>query len=211
MMNILIITATEEEIKLLKKKYSIIKKKHTLTFLHTGVGMSLTAYAVTKELLKKKYDLVINAGIAGSFSKKINIGELVAVQSDVFAELGAEDDAQFIKFPELNLPGYYLFQKTKLISKPYYNSLKKVKAATVNKVHGNTTSIKTFLNIHDVTIESMEGAAVAMVCELEKTPYIQIRSISNYVTKRNKKEWDIALAVKNLNEGLQKILDELDE
>lgn len=208
-MKLLIVTATEAEIKLFKDSYSKLQQKHDVSFLHTGVGMAVTAYALTKEVLKHKYDLIINAGIAGSFYRGIKVAEVVMVQFELFAELGAEDDKTFIKFPEMNLPGPYAFKNAKVLSGSYYSSLKKVKSATVNTVHGNEENINAFLKLHDVELESMEGAAVAMVCEAENIPYVQIRSISNYVTKRNRDAWDIPNAIKNLNEGLRKIIDEL--
>ncbi len=39
--------------------------------------------------------------------------------------------------------------------------------------------------------ESMEGAALHYVCLMEKIPFLQIRSISNYIGERNKKKWDM--------------------
>jgi futalosine hydrolase len=48
----------------------------------------------------------------------------------------------------------------------------------------------------------MEGAAVFYVAQQEKIPALQIRAISNLVEKRNKDNWDIPLAIKNLNEWL---------
>jgi len=208
-MKLLIVTATEAEIKLLKDSCSELQQKHQINFLHTGVGMAVTAYALTKELMQNNYDLVINAGIAGSFFRGIKVGEVVMVQHELFAELGAEDDKDFIKFSEMNLPGPYAFKNAKVLSGAYYSSLKKVKAATVNKVHGNEENISAFIKLHSTEIESMEGSSIAMVCEAEQIPYVQIRSISNYVTKRNRDAWDIPTAIKNLNEGLRKLISEL--
>jgi futalosine hydrolase len=208
-MKLLIVTATEAEIKLFKDSCSDLQQKYTMSFLHTGVGMAVTAYALTKEITKHNYDLVINAGIAGSFFRGIKVGEVVMVQNELFAELGAEDDTAFIKFSEMNLPGPYAFKNAKVLSGAYYSSLKKVKAATVNKVNGNEENISAFIKLHATEIESMEGASVAMVCEAEQIPYVQIRSISNYVTKRNRDAWDIPTAIKNLNEGVRKIIEEL--
>jgi futalosine hydrolase len=207
-MKILVVAATDFEIADTKKIEQQNKKS---SFLVTGVGMTLTAYSLTKELLTAKYDLVINAGIAGSFNKQLLIGDVTAVDNDFFAELGAENDEGFISFPEMKLLGSYSFLNKNSIKSKSYQQLKKVNAATVNKVHGNEQSIKNFLAIHDSAIETMEGAAVAMVCEKENIPYVQIRSISNYVTKRNTNEWNIPLAINNLNITLVKILNELHE
>ena len=52
----------------------------------------------------------------------------------------------------------------------------------------------------------MEGAAVFRVCNDFNIPCMQIRSVSNFVGERNKKNWNIDLAVKNLNLYLKKLL-----
>jgi futalosine hydrolase len=69
----------------------------------------------------------------------------------------------------------------------------------VNKVHGNSLSIENLIKRLDPEIESMEGAAVFYCCEKMSIPAIQVRAISNYVEPRNKDNWKIGLAVKNLN------------
>src|SRR5690606_29062780 len=78
-------------------------KSHQLSFLITGVGMVATAYALGKAFTQDKYDLALNVGIAGSFSRKFEIGELVEIKEDIFAELGAEDDEDFLTLEELAL------------------------------------------------------------------------------------------------------------
>ena len=43
----------------------------------------------------------------------------------------------------------------------------------------------------------MEGLAFYYVLKLINKPSIEIRSISNYVEKRNKNNWDIPAAIAN--------------
>jgi futalosine hydrolase len=45
----------------------------------------------------------------------------------------------------------------------------------------------------------MEGAAFFYACRQFNIPCLQIRAVSNYVEKRNRDNWDIPLAIKNLN------------
>ena len=52
----------------------------------------------------------------------------------------------------------------------------------------------------------MEGATVFKVCEEMNIPCIQIRSISNKVEKRNKENWNLDLAISNLNIEVEKIV-----
>ena len=55
----------------------------------------------------------------------------------------------------------------------------------------------------------MEGATVFKVCKEMKIPCIQIRSISNKVEKRNKENWNLDLAISNLNIEVEKIITTL--
>src|SRR5690606_32993879 len=98
-MKILIVAATYAEIAPFLNKLAIQGipdeainfNHHELKFLITGVGMVSTAFALGKEFAAQKFDLALNVGIAGSFSKKIKLGQLVEIKEDIFSELGAED------------------------------------------------------------------------------------------------------------------------
>ena len=72
-MKILIVAATDFELE--KDQFSA----HEI--LITGVGILETTLELTKKLVLDSYDLVINAGIAGSFDKKIKIGDVVEAVS----------------------------------------------------------------------------------------------------------------------------------
>jgi futalosine hydrolase len=52
----------------------------------------------------------------------------------------------------------------------------------------------------------MEGAAFHYVCLTEKVPFLQLRAVSNYVGERNKKNWNIKLAIENLNKATIEVL-----
>src|SRR6185312_13353647 len=79
--------------------------------LITGAGMVPTAFALARHLPHNVYNLVINLGIAGSFDRKIPLGELVEITEDTFAELGAEDDTRFISIEKLGF-GASIFRPT---------------------------------------------------------------------------------------------------
>ena len=192
-MNILLVAATKEEIDTkLFKNYSI---------LISGIGIANSCIKLTKTLIKEKYDLVINMGIAGSFNHNIKIGEVVEVIEDTFSEIGFESNEDFEMFSQGLIKSIYSnTQKTKL---------KKVKSITVNTVHGNTKSIKKIIERLNPDIESMEGASIFQVCHEFNVPCLQIRSISNKVEKRNKKKWDIPLAINNLNQTVSEIITSL--
>ena len=112
-MKILIVSATKFEIAPLLKKFRKISAKgnitsfrfgeHSIDVLITGVGMTAIAFYLGK-ILNKKYDLAINAGLAGSFRKNIPLGTVVNVVSDCFSDLGAEDGNKFLTLKEMGMP-----------------------------------------------------------------------------------------------------------
>lgn len=203
--SILIVAATENELPKLKGQFPNLK----IDSLVTGVGMVATTFQLTQKLSENKYDLVINVGIAGAFSESLEIGSVVQVSSDRLAELGAEDHDLFLPADEMNL-----IEKSDL----EFNTdcriagLPIVSGITVNRVHGNAESIAQIREQYNPDIESMEGAAIGFVCSKLGFQWCQIRSISNRVEPRDKSNWNIPLALKNLHHEvlvyLQKLNDE---
>jgi len=185
-----------------------------IKILVTSVGMPFTAYALGKFLALNKVDLAINAGVAGAFSDDLEIGEVVNVISERFGDLGTEEaDGSFTDVHEMDLipankPPFLHGQMNHPLSTEIA-FLPKVKGLTVNKVHGSAKSIKAVQKKYKVDIETMEGAAFFMVCLLEKVSFLEIRAISNYVEPRDKDNWDLPLAIENLNKTLLNILQNL--
>ncbi len=177
--------------------------------LITGAGMVPTAFALARHLPHNVYNLVINLGIAGSFDRNIALGEIIEITEDTFAELGAEDDKNFISIEKLGF-GASIFRPTSSISHFTKKvNIKQAKAITVNTVHGNDDSIAAIVARFNPQLESMEGAAFFYACRELKVPCIQIRAVSNYVEKRNRDNWQIGLAVKNLNTFAVELINQL--
>ncbi|ACU06342.1 MULTISPECIES: futalosine hydrolase [Pedobacter] len=200
-MKILVVAATWQEIALLAVHFHLPEKDFVRTsdfdLLITGVGMTATAYALGKHL-SGAYKLVLNLGIAGTFDPAISLGAVVNVTSDEFTELGAEDGDEFLSIEKLGF-GKANFIAANNLLHASVTKLKKVKGITVNLVHGNESSIKKVLQQANPQTESMEGAAVLYCCHQASLPCLQIRSISNYIVRRNKESWQIGLAIKELN------------
>jgi len=192
-MNVLIVASTKSEI----TSYKI----SDLSILITGVGMVNTAINLTKVLNNNDYDLVINMGVAGCFSDEIKIGDVVEVVEDCFSEIGFEDGESFSEFSDLDIKTKYKVEGKTI--------LRKVKGITVNTVNGHENSIHNIVERLHPDIESMEGSSVFKVCEEMRVSCIQIRSISNKVEKRNKENWDLDLAISNLNIEVEKIITAL--
>ncbi|HQW16585.1 MAG TPA: futalosine hydrolase [Bacteroidia bacterium] len=217
-MNILIIAATKQEISLfqIEKSEEIhIYKSHNVEILISGPGILATAFHLTRKLKEKQYDLIINAGIAGSLDENIIPGDVVQVKSEQIADSGVEDHDNFLDLFNLGLidnnefPFKEKWLSPKTITTPSIEKIKKVNAITVNKAHGNENSIRQLKKRTTGQIESLEGAACFYVCMMLKTNVIQLRAISNMVEPRNRSNWKIELAITNLNATLNLLLDEL--
>lgn len=201
----LLVAATAEEISPFLSIYD--REGKALDILITGVGMVSTAFSVGRKLAQSTYDFALNVGIAGAISKEMTLGEVVYVEEDCLAELGAEDDESFLTIEDLGF-GKSVFRAISGEKNDWKKQLKKVTGITVNKVHGNERSISAIKDRLSAHTESMEGAAFYYACEQFKLPCAQVRSISNYVEKRNKENWKIGLAVKNLNDWLIENMDQ---
>lgn len=220
-MNILITAATETELAPLSQCINSVNNKTTINckFIQlavTGIGITLTTYQLTKLLQANKYDLVVNIGIAGSFSNNIAIGDTVLVQREYFADWGVYSPNGFAtvfdeKIMAHNTPPF----NNGALYCPYtsqfnvLNSLPQVTGVTVNATSGNDEQIKSVYNKFTPDVESMEGAAFFYVCLMENIPFIEIRSISNRVEKRDKSKWNIPLAINNLSKIIANVINHI--
>ena len=75
-----------------------------------------------------------------------------------------------------------------------------VTGATVNTATGKEATGILRADKYGVEVESMEGAGALKFGEDFGIPVLQIRSISNIATTRNRDSWDIVGAIKSLRE-----------
>ncbi len=214
-MNILLLVATELESHRINASFDFVQDKDWLVaplprgkvyLLHSGIGMVSTAYMLGRFLALREVDLAINLGIAGSFDRTIKLGEVVEIVEDNFAEMGAEDGADWLHLPELGFAQFEQEEKsffnTFTNPSPSAFSVRKVTALTLNRTHGYPDSIDKVQKYWPKQVESMEGAAFFHAMIRAKIPFYAFRSISNYVELRNKDAWEIPLAVRNMEEWL---------
>lgn len=217
-MKLLLVAATAFEIAPFIQYYQSVAntswKKIHIEILITGVGLTAATYHISRKVLLHRPDMVLQAGLAGSFSEKLQLGEVVLVKKDTIADAMVKEGGTFRSVFEMGL--------VKKNQSPYKNgwlvnplthlpkgNFKKATAITVNEITTGTAKINYFRNQYQPDVESMEGAALHYVCNMEHLPYLQLRSISNEVGVRNKKKWKINEAIHQLNNGLMYFIDEL--
>ena len=209
--NILVVAATAKEIN------PFIELTRTgdinnADILISGIGLTASTYHLAKQLALKKYDLVIQAGVAGCFDLRIPLGGVVAVKQDAIADQSVVELQKLKTLFDLKLvpQDQYPYKKGWLIN-PNKDVLKKtklkiVRGISVNQISTSKQMIKFYRDVFDPVTESMEGAALHYVCISENIPFVQLRSISNYIGERNKKKWDMMDSITNLNEVLIKTI-----
>lgn len=199
-MQILIVSATTAEIG------PFLDKIPTADHLVTGVGIPAMVYHLTKRLQQIDYDLVILAGIAGAFSNNVELGEVVVVKNDCFADIGVKEKGNISSIFEMGLADAdeFPFSMERICSTAELTGYRTIDAITINRISDEREYINQLISKYNPEIESMEGAAFHYVCALEKVPFIQLRSISNYVGERNKANWKMKEAILALNIVLEK-------
>ena len=183
----------------------------SVTLLITGVGLPLTAFALGRLFSDKRYDLAVNAGVAGAFRRELELGQVVQVVTERFGDLGVEEaDGRFTDVHQLGLidPAQPPFRDGILYNDASgaFDFLPQANGVSVNKVHGYPPSIEQFRMRYDVDLESMEGAAFFYACLQDRIPFLEVRAISNYVEARDRSAWELARAIRNLNEVLMEMI-----
>lgn len=200
MSKILLVAATEFEIQPIRKK---INENQVLI---TGLGVYATMFHLMKKITHQQFDLIVHAGIGGSFDQDYPLGSVFQIVSERFADLGYETpDGAFHDFfgSKLVAEDNHPFENG-WINNPFqwtHPKLPSAKGITVNTVSGCVDTINERSKFK-AQIESMEGAGLFYVCRQLNLKFISLRAISNYVTPRNREEWQMQKAIKNLNESL---------
>lgn len=177
--------------------------------------MVATTYFLTKKIGQVKPQLIVQAGIAGSFTEQA-LCSTVVIKEDCFADLGVMEENQFKSIFNLGLsdPDHYPFNQG-LLKNPYSHlmdltNLEHVKGITINEISTDKSRIDWHQQRTRAMVETMEGAAFHYVCLHEKIPFLQIRSISNRVGERDKRKWEIKKSIECLNEQLILLLEKID-
>lgn len=211
-MRILLCAATSLEIQpIINKLPELSSAGHYIETLILGIGSMQAAYELTAEVCRNRPDLVILAGIGGSFDPIEPPGEVYFIQKDVLADLGVREKNEWKDFFDL---GFLDPSESPYSSKYLYNPypvpeiefLNKGTACTVNQITTDPVHILNIVKKYHPDVESMEGAAIHFICLKENIPFIHLRAVSNTIGQRDKSKWNIKVAVENLNNIAEQII-----
>lgn len=210
-MRILLAAATPFEIKTTLDGLSTEKVSHVIT----GIGLLAAAWSLQTAIRRVNPDLVIQAGIGGCFDGSLPLGSTVLIGEESVADMGVEEHGQFktlfdMKLLEVNESPYtYSRLVNPHIGRLLLPGFSVCTGVSVNEVTTRPERISYLIQHYRPVVESMEGAALHYVCLQEGIPFLQIRSLSNYIGERDKRLWQMGTAIGNLNTALGQYLDYL--
>lgn len=187
---------------------------HEVQQLITGIGSTATAFALGKELQTNNYQLVIQAGVAGSFIAAQE-KELRVVTRDRLGDLGVWETTGFHDIFSMGLAGadtapyengWLVNHHTALLQ---WTGLPAASAITVNQISTSAQQISMYRQQWQPELESMEGAALHLACASLGIPYLQLRAVSNQVGIRDKSRWQMKEAIEQLNQKLIELFHQL--
>jgi futalosine hydrolase len=212
-MQLLLCASTEFEI---KPTSEFIGEENisNIDVLITGVGMMATTYSLTKAILKKRPDFILQAGVAGCLDEKLPLTKIVLIENENIGDLGVEEIGTFKTLFDLKLldKNSFPWENGKLSNNVEVlrsTGLTIVDSVTVNEISTNIERIAYYKNQLNASVESMEGAALHFVALQEKIPFLQMRSLSNFVGERDKSKWVMDIAIANLNIELKRIVTKI--
>ena len=134
--NILVAAATAKEIDpFLSALRQARFTTNNIDILISGIGLTASTYHFSKQLSLKKYNLVIQAGVGGSFDLKIPLGSVVAVKQDTIADQSVIELEKLKTLFDLKLVPHdqHPYKKGWLLN-PHKNVLKQTRLKIVNGI-----------------------------------------------------------------------------
>ena len=199
----------KEVVILNKTFYTGTIKNKEIVLVVCGIG-KVSAGITTALLIEHfKPSLIINSGIAGGYSKKLNTLDLVVSSKAAYYDVDlTADGAEYGKLPDL--PKYFETDKTivNLLDKnniKYHYGL----IITADTFASNRNKISAIVDKYyseEVFAVDMESASVAQVCYMNNVPFINFRVISDVIGEKSQLSMYYNFAVDAANKSIDAIL-----
>ena len=178
-----------------------------------GFGLIQTVYTIQRNIRRLSPELIIHAGIAGSFRNHIHPGTCGEVVSEMLVDIGSENSkGEIMSANDLGLIDGNLFpfsmQTLHNETDRPQTELAKWSSITVPYASGSKETVNRRQELGRA-IENMEGMALFYTCLMESQAFISLRAISNYVEERNEEAWNFDLAFRGLAQSLDDLLSRL--
>jgi len=198
--------------------------------LITGPGLVNTAQAMTAVIEQVKPCLIIHTGCAGFFKESgMTMGDIGVADSETDIHLGIESDntacPEPLPFSILetalgDITGHYPLNHTLgenalgILSRAFAKQdirIQKGCFITVSTITSSDLGAEKLYTAYSPLMESMEGSAAAHVAHHYHIPFLEIRSASNRVGKRDKTLWDLPLAFERCSLAVSFLIKHISE
>jgi futalosine hydrolase len=216
MSGILIVTAVEAEREAVERGLSpaVRAAGGGVVVVAGGVGAAAAAAATaaqlaTAELARRPFRYVVSAGIGGGFAQVAKIGELLAADRIIAADLGTQGGDSggegFVPLDELGF-GSCIYEACQVPGDRFVRG----DLLTVNTVTGTARRAEELRARHPGAVgEAMEGYGVAVAAARFGLAAAEIRAVSNPVGPRDRTAWRIGEALAALSEAAPLIVEGL--
>lgn len=169
-----------------------------------GVGLVNCALASLQAIQQIAPDYLILAGIAGIYPERnLRLRQSVLVESEAEADFGFYTAQGFVHLSELDLE--MEFERQFRYHCPHLHQ-------RFSFAHARSASVACAMtplpDQQHYDIENMEGAAFFKVCLAQQQKFLQLRTLSNWVSLEND-EWDMQGSTQQLALDLRLLIDQL--
>lgn len=178
----------------------------SVTILHTGVGKTNAAGAVSRELTiaegdGSQYGHVLSVGLAGSYDHSIDLAEAVLGLDHVLLDEGTISDGGWVTLERAGWARTVIRANPGKLFKQIASTVKhQGNIGTVSTISGTDRKMEIYKKRFEVMLEVMESAAIAEVCDKFMVEYVDLRVVSNYCGSRSPETHDFPKALKKLAE-----------
>lgn len=173
--------------------------------LPAGMGKVNAAQTVSALLETRTVRGVIGFGVGGAYpGSGLEVGEVALASHEIYGDEGVEAPAGWLSTEDIGIP--LLERSEERWFNEFTLSASRVAAArdaldaagvavttgpfvTVSCCSGTTIRGHVLAERFGAICESMEGAALAHVCELYEVPFLEVRGVSNAVEDRDLARW----------------------
>lgn len=164
--------------------------------LVTGVGPVEAACAVSAALAARRYEFVVNAGLAGAFDGAAQIGDGVVIASDSMEVDLENGDA--LRLPRGERTVEEVRSDPSVVERLEAAGFKALRGITVARVTATEETASRLAQRRGAQAESMEGFAVLRAAERAGVAAVELRGISNRCGARERSGWNFDAGIAGL-------------
>jgi len=194
--------------------------------IFSGPGIVNTTQALTAIVESDRPGLIIQTGSGGAFYESgLNLGDICIATEEIDIHSGVEslsghffiDDLPFAllkagsgeyknRFPVEEKLVTNCYQVLKKVLTPLDIKVEKGPFITVSTITASDNRAAALHECFKPAIEQMEGAAAAHISMLYDIPFLEVRSVSNFVGKRDRQNWNLSMASRNCSRAVYELI-----